>query len=142
LHFPRKGVKRGENNPLWEQPIMDAPAEKVNWPLGLLGALAGSVAGYLLFFGLAQFGLLAIAAPGAMVGFGCSFLSRGRSTGLGIVCACMALALGLFTDWRLQPFIADDSLSYYLAHVMDLTPLTKISVVVGAVIAYWIGTGR
>ena len=49
--------------------------------------------------------------------------------------------LGLFTEWRLRPFVADPSLDYFLHHLGQLTPVTIGLVALGAVIAYFFVAG-
>ncbi len=120
---------------------MDANTKKPNWPLGLVGAVAGGVAGYFVFLWIAQQGFYALVLPGAAVGLGCAVLSRGESRTLGVVCAVLSLPLGLFAEWRFAPFIANDSLGYFLAHVYELQWITIIMIALGALFAYWLGKG-
>jgi hypothetical protein len=120
---------------------MKADAKHVNWPLGLLGAAAGGVLGYFAFFWITRQGFYALALPGLFIGLGCGLLSRGTSRVQGLVCAVLGLFLGLIIEWQFAPFIADNSLVYFLTHVGDLKPLTWISIGVGGLLAYWCGTG-
>ncbi len=113
----------------------------INWSLGIVGAVVGGVAGYFVFFWIARQGFYALVLPGAAVGLGCAVLSRGESRPLGIVCAVLAVPLGLFSEWKISPFIADESLGYFLTHVSDLQWITIIMIVLGGALAYWIGKG-
>ncbi len=51
------------------------------------------------------------------------------------------MLLGCFTEWRFAPFIADDSLTYFLTHLHNLKTLTLIMIVVGGLCGYWFGKG-
>ena len=121
---------------------MDEKVRKVNWPLGVVGAVLGGVAGYFVFFWIVGQGFYALILPGATVGLGCGALSRGRSHALGVVCGLLAVLVGLLAEWRLAPFAADESLGYFLKHLHQLQPITIIMIAVGAVLAYWMGMGR
>lgn len=55
-----------------------------------------------------------------------------------MVCGVLAVGLGLFTEWQFAPFKKDDSLSYFLAHILDLRPITLIMIAVGGAIGFWI----
>jgi len=70
--------------------------------LGLAGAVAGGILGYLLFMVIVRHGFYAIVLPGALVGIGCGALSGRKSTGLGIACAILGLAAGIFAEWRFR----------------------------------------
>ncbi len=123
---------------------MDANLKKPNWPLGVVGAVAGGVAGYFVFLWAGQQGFYAIVVPGAAVGLGCAALAKGESRGLGILCALLAVAAGLFSEWKIS--LDDDgnpaSLGYFLAHLNELQPLTLILIALGAAFAYWLGKGQ
>ena len=121
---------------------MDDNSFGANWPRGLTGALIGGAVGWLAFHLLLGSGLYGLALPGAAVGFGCGRLSGGHSKPLGILCCVIALLLGLLLEWQYFPFIADDSLSYFLAHIHELKPWTLLMIALGTVCGYWLGTGR
>ena len=121
---------------------MNASARETSWTLGLLGAAVGGALGYLAFFWIAGQGFYGLVLPGAALGFGCELLSGGKSYGLGIVCGLLALVLGLLTEWRFAPFVADGSLSYFLTHLGDLKAFTLMSLAAGGLFAFWFGRGR
>lgn len=116
-------------------------AKHVNWPLGIIGGVAGAAAGYFLFRLLAQQGLYGMVVPGAMLGLGCGLLSGGRSGALGILCGFLAVPLGLFTEWKCFPFATDESLGFFLAHLGHLHGMTLVMIALGAVFAFWFGRG-
>jgi hypothetical protein len=120
---------------------MKADAKPLNWLLGLAGAAVGGILGYVAFFWIIRQGFYALALPGLFLGLGCGLASGIRSQRLGLVCGVLGLMLGLFTEWRFEPFIANDSLSYFLTHVTDLRPITLISIVASGLLAYWCGMG-
>jgi hypothetical protein len=120
---------------------MDEKPNNVNWPLGLVRAVLGGVAGYFVFLWIVRQGFYALILPGATVGLGCGALSRGRSQALGVVCGLLAVLVGLLAEWRCEPFVADESLAYFLKHLHQLQPITIIMIVIGAALAYWMGIG-
>ncbi len=109
---------------------------------GILGGIAGGVLGYVLFSVLVRQGLYAISLPGALVGLGCGFASRIKSTGLGSICAVASLALGLYLEWLFFPFVADDSLAYFITHLTDVNKSHLVFVAVGGLFGFWFGVGR
>ena len=110
--------------------------------LGVVGGIVGAVLGYFLVFAIARQGFYAIALPGALLGLGCGALSGRKSAALGIMCGVFGLAVGVYTQWCFAPFIKDESLSFYLAHLLDVNRVTQILILVGAILAFWFGTGR
>ncbi|MCE5268684.1 MAG: hypothetical protein LLG00_12440 [Planctomycetaceae bacterium] len=57
------------------------------------------------------------------------------------MCALLAVPLGLLTEWKVEPFVADDSLGYFVRHLHELQPVTFVMIGLGVVFAYWIGRG-
>ena len=110
--------------------------------LGLLGALVGGVLGHFLVFMIARQGFYAIILPGALLGMGCGALSGRKSVVLGIICGVLGLAVGIYTQWRLAPFIKDESLSFYLSHLLDVNRVSQIMILIGTAFAFWFGMGR
>jgi hypothetical protein len=104
--------------------------------LALLGAAVGGALGYFLFFWLAGHGFYGMIIPGGLLGIGAGVF-KSRSIVIAIICGVAALALGLFTEWRFAPFVADESLGYFLAHVYQLTAITLIMIALGAAIGFW-----
>jgi hypothetical protein len=50
--------------------------------------------------------------------------------------------LGLFTEWRFAPFIADSSFGYFITHIHDLSIITLIMITIGGLCGFWFGMGR
>ena len=109
---------------------------------GLAGAVIGGVLGYIAFGWILRQGFYAMVLPGGLIGLGCGVLSRGKSVFLGAVCGVGSVGLCLFLEWRFFPFVKDPSFAYFLSHLHLLRPMTWILIGVGAVIAFWFGTGR
>jgi len=101
---------------------MAANGKNVNWPLGLLGALGGGSLGYFAFGYLVEQGFYAIVLPGALAGIGAGALSGGKSKPLGVVCGLLAIVLGIVTEWRFAPFVADESFSFFVRHLFRQAP--------------------
>lgn len=121
---------------------MNASGQKPNWPLGLLGAIVGGTLGYLLFFGLLRIHLFALILPGGLLGLGGGMMLRGKSTLFGLLCGVSALCLGLFADWRFEPFVPDPSFWYFLTHIHKFDVITLFLLIVGVLIAFWLGRGN
>jgi hypothetical protein len=105
--------------------------------LALGGAVAGGVLGYFAFRWILTYGFYALVLPGGLVGIGAG-IARNRSVWVAVVCGILALALGVFSEYRAFPFIADDSLGYFLAHLHQLSPVTLLMIGLGAFIGFWI----
>jgi hypothetical protein len=110
--------------------------------LGLLGAVVGGGVGYFVFFWIAGQGFYALMLPPGMLGIGAGMAARRRSRPLALACGVAGLALGLFTEWRYAPFVADKSLGYFVTHLHELQPVTLIMIAVGTYLAYSLALGR
>jgi hypothetical protein len=104
--------------------------------MALVGAAIGGAVGYFLFFLIAKLGFYGLMIPGAMLGLGAGMF-RNRSIVVAIVCGLAALALGLFTEWKIAPFVADESLGFFVTHIHKLSPVTLVMVVLGGVVGFW-----
>ncbi len=105
--------------------------------LAVATAAVGGLLGYFGFLWIARQGFYAIMLPGVLVGFGAGFF-RTRSLLVCVLCGVLALGFGLFSEWRLAPFIADASLGYFLSHVHQLKPITLILIGLGVLIGCWV----
>lgn len=112
-----------------------APA--LNTALALAAAAAGGLIGYFLVGWLVSQGFYAPAIPGVLLGFAGGFVMRERNVIVAAICGAVALALGLFAEWRHFPFVRDESLSYFLTHLTSLKPLTSIMVGLGGFAGFW-----
>ncbi len=121
---------------------MNANFNHTNWPLGVIGAVAGGAVGYFVFFMLAEQGFYALVLVGAGPGLGGGLLLRGKSIGFGAACGFLGVLLGLFTEWRFAPFIADPSFSYFITHPHNLQIVTLIMIAIGGLCGFWFGMGR
>jgi hypothetical protein len=107
--------------------------------LGLIGAAAGGVFGYVVFHWIARQGFYALIVPGGMLGLGCNLLARHPSWPRGVACSLAALVLGFYTEWSFMPFNADGTFSYFLTHAYQLKPITLVMIAAGGLLAYWLG---
>ena len=105
----------------------------------LVGAVAGSVLGYLTFHWVLSHGFYALMLPGALLGLGCYGLSRHPSTPRGAACGLAGVALGLFAEWSAFPFRKDERLAYFLAHVHHLKVVTLLMIAIGGFLAFRFG---
>lgn len=104
--------------------------------LVLAGATLGGVIGYFAFFWLVRQGFYGLILPGALVGLGAGIFPN-RSVALSFICGGLALALGLFAEWRFAPFLKDVGLGFFLTHIHQLRPITLIMIGAGAFIGFW-----
>ncbi len=103
----------------------------------LIGASAGGLFGYALFILLVRHGYHALTVPGGLLGLGAGIFKAG-SKGVPIICGLVALALGLFAQWRLTVSVADVSLADFLLHVHQLPPFTLLMLTAGAAIGFYV----
>lgn len=108
----------------------------------MVGAIIGGTIGFYAFFWIAQQGFYALALPPGLLGLGAGLCAGRRSTLLALICGVAGLALGLFTEWRFAPFVADQGLPYFLSHVHQLRPFTLIMLALGTFLAYWLALAR
>jgi hypothetical protein len=108
-----------------------------NNALVLTGAVVGGVIGYFGFLWLVRQGMYGIILPGGLAGIGAGFF-RSRSYAIPAVCGIFALALGIFSEWKFAPFVANDSLSFFMTHIQDLKPITLIMIGIGGAIGFWV----
>jgi hypothetical protein len=106
---------------------------------GLVGAAAGGALGMLAFSWALRQGFYALMLPGFSLGLGCYGLSRHASRRRGVACGLAGVALGLVAEWRHRPFINDEGLAYFLAHVYQLNIITLIMVAIGGAMAFHFG---
>ena len=109
---------------------------------GVAGAVAGAVAGFYAFQWMASHGFYAMVLPGALMGLGCGYASGRQSTVLGGICAVAAIPLGLFCEAIVMPFVADNSFGFFFSNLGELSPVTWLMIVGGAIMSFWFGVGR
>ena len=80
--------------------------------------------------------------PGAMIGLGSAVACAGKELTAGTGLAVAAIALSVFAEWAVFPFVKDKSLSFFLANVHQLPPLKLAMMGLGAAFAFWLGQGR
>jgi hypothetical protein len=105
--------------------------------LALGGALLGGALGYFVFFWIVRQGFYALALPGGLLGLGAGIVTN-RSVWVAVACGSLAVALGVFTEYRFAPFKDDKSFTFFLAHVGQLAPITLVMIGLGGFIGFWI----
>lgn len=110
-------------------------------PFGLIGAVLGGTLGYFAFFWIIQQGFYALLLPPGLLGLVAGIGARGRSLPLAIICGILGLLLTLYTEWRYAPFIADESLPYFITHVYQKKPITLLLIAVGTFLSYRLALG-
>ena len=109
---------------------------------GIAGGIFGGAIGFFVFQWLARQGMYGRMIPGALIGLGAGLAARGRSVALGVLCAIAAIALSIFAEWAVRPFLIDKSFSFFVTHLHQWSAMTMIMMGLGAVFAYWLGQGR
>jgi hypothetical protein len=109
---------------------------------GVVGAVLGGVVGYYLYDWMLSYGFYALILPGTLVGVGFGLLSRQKCVLCAIACGVVGLALGMFAEWRVFPFIEDDSFGFFLMHLHQLRPVTLLLIGLGGLFSFWFGMGR
>jgi len=104
---------------------------------GSAGAAIGGAVGYFGFGWLLSQGFYAVALPGVLLGIGAGLLRQRQSLTFSIVCAIAALVLGILAEWKYIPYIADQSLGYFLEHLKGRSPVTLIMIALGSFAGFW-----
>lgn len=122
--------------------MTDTNHRRPKYLLAAAGAVGGAVLGCLAFYFLLTLGFYGMVLPGALIGLGCGAQSAARSNAVGVAAALLALIVSLLTEWHFFPFLADNSLSYFLAHLGDLKTMTMLTIAAGVFAGFWFGRGR
>lgn len=105
--------------------------------IAVLGAIVGGALGYFTVPVFIRFGLYPAVLPGGLLGIGAG-LGRTRTIALPIAFGLAALGLGLFTEWRHFPFVADASLAFFARHVLEVNPMSLVLIALGGALGFWI----
>ena len=103
---------------------------------GLIGAVLGGAVGYFAFMWIGSQGFYALALPPGLLGWGAARGAGQKSVLLARLCAVAGLLLGLFSEWRFEPFVADDSLGYFVTHLHELQIMTWLMLALGVYFSY------
>ena len=108
----------------------------------LFGTAVGAAVGIAGYWFLVRQGIVLLALVGGCLGLlgGMWSLRRSRAWGIGLAVVGVALTIGV--EWRFFPFIADESLGYFLANLHDLSWRTHLSILFAAFFGYHFGQGR
>ena len=105
--------------------------------IALGGACLGGAIGFLGFSWLLSQGFYALILPGGLLGLGAGIVPT-RSVLVAALCGLGATALGVLTEFHFRPFVADESLSYFLSHLVQLSPVTLLMIGVGGAIGFYV----
>src|SRR3954469_23841302 len=92
----------------------------------LLCGVVGGAIGFFLFGWFLKYGFYAMIAPGGLAGLGAAVFKH-RSKLLPIVTGVSALCLGFATEWLQRPW-RDDTFSYFIRHLSDLSPVAWLMI--------------
>jgi hypothetical protein len=116
--------------------------EVLAYPLACAGAMAGAGVGAAVAIAAWKSGFYAPVVVGVAAGFGATLIGRRHGVVIGIMAAVIGLVGSLMTEWWVYPFVADDSLGYFLMHVGDLKPFDLLMHAAGAACGFFIGWRR
>lgn len=120
----------------------NTPDPKKTILLGSVGAVLGAVLGWAIFYGLTRVGLYALVAPGAMAGIVAGRCTRQYSVPVGIISLFVGAVATVLSEWHHAPWIADDSLVYFVTHLHKLSLPTMILGGLGIAVAFLSGRGQ
>ncbi len=105
---------------------------------GLVGAAIGGAIGYFAFLGLHPTWFAGV-LPGVLVGLGFGLFSGQRSLLYGFLCALLALALGLFIEWKF--FDNNKNFLHTITHIQDIELYHLICYGLASLGSLWFGLG-
>lgn len=103
----------------------------------IAGAVIGGILGYFAFFWIARQGFYGMVIPGGLLGTGAGF-AKPKSNWLAASCGVAALALGVFTEWKFDPFMKGESFTHFVLHIFDKEPITLLMIALGGAAGFWI----
>ena len=111
-----------------------------NFASGMLGGIAGAIAGIFICKFLADQGYYAGVVPGALVGLGFSMAAKRGHLGFGVASGILGLLAGLIAEWQL--FHSDDSFLHSIQDLQNEGIVTWIMLGLGTILAFSIGKGK
>jgi hypothetical protein len=114
----------------------------LNYLKGTAGAILGAVVGAAATYALVRFGLYAGILTGAGAGWGAQLVFRGREPTMGVITAVIALVASVVVESTIFPFVADDSLVFFLRHLYEVNIIHLLMMAVGVGIAFVWGQGK
>ena len=109
---------------------------------GVVGGAAGGALGWIICLTLIRWAVLSTMLPGLLMGIGCGWLSGTRSHVLGALSGVGSLAVSIVVTWQIAPFVADDSLLFFVTHLHKVQPMMLLMIVLSGACGYWFGLGR
>ncbi|GEM_PF-1446059 len=123
-----------QNEPSW--------GEVFQFPLACALAIVGAALGA----GAAKLGVpsgfYALPLVGLGTGLCVAAVNKRGSVILGAIALLVAIPAGVLTEWACWPFVADNSLSYFIQHFFGLAGFRLLLHAFSAAMAFWIGWRR
>ena len=127
----------------YEGDVLEVPRVTFqHWTQAIGGMFLGAAIGYAGFYLMFRFGLYMMIVPGALIGTATSRLSKVSSNAIGIVCAVFAAGVAVLMEWHFLPFMADDSLEFFIKNIADVNPMHLLMMAAGVALAFSFGRGR
>lgn len=116
-------------------------SEALNIALGIIGAAAGGVVGYFVFYWIWKQGYNVSVLPGTLLGLGGGLLLRQQSMLMSIICGVGGLAIGVVSQWRV--LYQYEEFGFFLSNNVSQLPWqVLLGLAAGTLLAAWFGRGR
>jgi hypothetical protein len=122
--------------------VSDSKLDHQSIVRGAIGAILGALAGAALFVGLSKIGLYTLIAPGALAGIGAAWMSRVHSPLVGAISLVVGAVATVLSEWSQFPFIADNSLIYFVQNLHKLRSMALLLGGIGILAAFYFGKGH
>ncbi len=104
--------------------------------IAIVGAAAGGALGLFLVPQIMNLGLYPAVWPGGFLALG-ACLGKLPNRWMAIIFGVAALTLGIYSEWKAFPFLADDSFGYFVRHIYEVMPIHLILICLGGAIGFW-----